>query len=419
MKLFETQTRYASTFGLKMISSLSSPGYRLVFIASMCQLAATTMQAVTNPLLIFRLTGSPALLGVAALASAIPMIFAGLFGGAIADRISKKSMLIACYTFMALISLGIALALDTGHLGKEHVGSWWILILANAIQGAGMGLLMPPLMAIIPELVSRERLMNAIALNNLTMAVMSLAVPLVAGVLIDRLGFEAAYYVMTGLYGAAIIFFLLLHRSPVSGTNRGQILNYIADGFKYIRANPTVLFILVFSLTTIALALPYQQFLPIYADDIFHVDATGLGLMMSFVGVGTLIGSLGLTVLPGRKRGWLLLASGILAAAALGVFALSVWWYISLGMMVIMGVASALRSTISSTLVQSITDPAYMGRVMSLSVIQFGIMSVFTFLVGMLTEIVQIQSILMGMATILFVISLIALISNRGMRQFN
>ncbi len=400
-----------------MISSLRSRGYRLVFFGQLGQMASMNIQMVTNPLLIFRLTESPALLGVLSLAGAVPTISFGLFGGAIADRIRKKSILIAGYVLLALIALGIALALDTGQLSKEHSGSWWILMVATVIQGSVMGLMMPSLMAIVPEVVKREDLMNAMAMNSLSMAVISLAVPGLAGVLIDRAGFEAVYYCMVGLYCAAIPFLIFLpHVQPSTG-DRGRIFDNITKGLGYIRGHATILFILAFSFTVVILAGPYQQFLPIYVDDILHVGATGLGLLMSLAGAGSVIGSLALAAVPNRKRGWLLLAGGIIAAIALGLFAFSTWWWLSLATMVFLGLANTLRNTISGALLQSYAEPEYMGRVMSLNHIQFGVMSVAAFFVGMLAEIVQVQYILAAMAAMLFVVSICTLAANRQMRQ--
>jgi MFS family permease len=400
-----------------MISSLQSPGYRLVLFGSLFQMAAMNMQMVTNPYLIFRLTESPALLGIMSLAGAVPSIVVALFGGAIADRIQKKSILVGCFIFMALIALGIALALDSGQLSKAHAGSWWILMVASVVQGIVMGLMMPSLMAIVPEVVTRKQLMNAVALNNLSMSGLSLVIPSVAGVMIDKIGFESIYYSMAGLYAVGTIFFFLLPRFQRVSSGGGQIVENITNGFKYIQQNPTILLILVFTLIVVVLAMPFQQFLPIYVDDILHVGATGLGLLMSLSGVGSLVASLALTALPSRKRGLLLVISGLITGAALSVFAFSSLWGLSLILMIFIGLASALRGTIGNTLLQSYTDAAYMGRVLSLTFIQFSIMSVFTFLVGILAEAVNIQWIIGVMAMVLFAVSLGVLVSNRRLRQ--
>ena len=158
----------------RMLSSLKNPSYRLYFFGTIAHFAAMSMQIVSSPLLIYRLTDSPALLGTMSLVSAAPMIAISVFGGAFADRMQKKKILIAGLLGSAIVSLGIGLALATGSLNRENSDSWWILIIASFIQGIIMGLMMPALQAIIPEIVSRDQLMNAIAMNTMGMNVLNL-----------------------------------------------------------------------------------------------------------------------------------------------------------------------------------------------------------------------------------------------------
>lgn len=168
------------------------------------------MQIVSGSLLMYRLTGSEALLGTMALATGLPMIVFSLYGGAIADRVQKKRILIWCLIISALISLCVALALETGNLSRENTGSWWILMISALLHGTTMGLLMPARQSIIPEIVRREQIMNAIALNLLGFNVFGLLAPGIAGFMIDAFGFKSVYYTMTGLNlcGAVCMLFL-------------------------------------------------------------------------------------------------------------------------------------------------------------------------------------------------------------------
>ena len=159
-------------FGSRIFTSLKNPSYRLYFAATIAHFAAMSMQMFTSPLLIYRLTGSKALLGTMSLVSSAPMILISIFGGAIADRLSKKKILITGLIGSAIISVLIGLALSSGILNRENSESWWILFASSAIQGVIMGLMMPALQAIIPEIVNRDQLMNAIALNSMGMNVL-------------------------------------------------------------------------------------------------------------------------------------------------------------------------------------------------------------------------------------------------------
>ncbi|HSW57513.1 MAG TPA: MFS transporter [Dehalococcoidales bacterium] len=406
-------------FGHRMLVSFQSQAYRYFFIGSIGQIVAMVIQMMVTPLLIYRLTGSSALLGINALVGALPSIVIGLFGGAIADRLPKKFILIACFGLTALITLAIAIFLDTGHLSREVEGSWWILMVANFFQGCVMGFMMPALMALVPETVKREHLMNAIALNNLEMSVIGLISPSIAGIMIDRLGFESIFYTVTGAYLFAIIFFWLIPINKQATYQRGQILSNITNGLKYIRSNRTIFLLLIFIMAMVILSMPFQNLLPLFTDGIFNVGATGLGLLMSLGGAGGLAGSLAIALLPNRKRGLLLLFSGLLSAAGIILFAFSPAWGFSLTIMVLVGLAGSLRGVLSNTLLQTYTDAPYMGRVMSLTHVQFGFMAVVTFLAGLLAERIMVQWVVGGMGIILVIITLVAWLGSKRIYRLN
>ena len=402
-----------------MISSLQSPAYRIYFFGTLGQSASMSMQMVTGPLLIYRLTDSAALLGTMALVGAVPMIIVSLFGGAIADRIQKKQILIAGLICSALISMGVALALATGLLSRENSGSWWILMASSFCQGIIGGLMMPALQAMIPEIVSKEQLVNAVALNMLGMNVMSLVAPGIAGFMIDAFDFQAVYYIAAGLYVYEVLFILFIPRTSQIAASEGKILTDIQEGFDYIRRDSMMIFILAFTLAGVVLSMPYQQFLPIFEDNILKVGATGMGVLMSVSGVGALVGSLILTSLPNKKRGIMLLASGLISGLSLIGFALSSSWVLSLAFVFFAGLGQTIRGTIGSALLQTYTGARYMGRVMSIIGIQWGVMSLCTFLAGILAEVVAIQFVIGGLAIVLTIFSVLSMIFSPGIRKLD
>ena len=402
-----------------MFSSLQIPDYRLYLSGSLAQFASLSMQIVTGPLLMYRITGSSALLGTMALVSAFPMIFVSMFGGAIADRIPKKRIVIASLLSSAVLSILLALALDTGYVSQEKPDSWLILIASSFLMGSLMGLMMPALQAIIAEIISREQLMNAVALNTMGMNVLNLIAPGLAGFMIDAFDFEAVYYTMAGLYvfSAFFIFFVPGTRQKTAGV--GNILVEIQKGFQYIRKDTMILFVLGFSLMVTILAMPYQQLLPIFIDDILKVGATGMGVLMSVSGAGALVGSIILASSPNKKRGLMLMASGIVSGIALIVFSFSSSWGLSLTFIVFVGLGQTFRMTISSALLQAYAEAEYRGRVMSIFSMQWGFMSVCTFLAGILAEVVPVQWVLGVLAMLLVVLSGLALIFIPGIRRLD
>jgi MFS family permease len=379
--------------------------------------AAMSMGMVSSPLLIYRLTGSKALLGTMSLVSAAPMILVSIFGGAIADRIRKKKLILFGLSSLAIVSLLIGLALATGILNKESPDSWWILFVASAMQGCIMGMMMPALQAIIPEIVNRDQLMNAIALNSTGMNFLSLVAPGIAGFIIGDSNFQAVYYTMGGLYVLAALFFLFVSVKGQIVTSGNKIMMDIQQGFSYIRKDSLILLVLVFTLIVVVLAMPYQQLLPIFVDDILKVGATGMGLLMSVSGGGALVGSLILAAMPNKKRGIILLYSGILSGIALVIFSFSSNLYLSLVFIFFIGLAQTFRMTIGTSILQAYTQGAYMGRVMSILNMQWGFMSLCTFFAGIMAERVEVQWVLGSLAMLLIAISLVFIFFSTNIRK--
>jgi MFS family permease len=403
----------------RMLSSLKNPSYRLYFFVTVAFFAGMSMQIVSSPLLIYRLTDSKVLLGTMSLVGAAPMIAISAFGGAFADRLQKKKILLAGLLGSAIVALGIGLALATSSLNHENPSSWWILIIASLIQGIIMGLMMPAFQAIIPEIVSRDQLMNAIAMNTMGSNILSLAAPVAAGFVIEYFDFKAVYYTMCVSYIAGAILIMFLPARSRIMTTGSSIISEISQGFRYIRKDSLIILILAFTLIIVVLSMPYQQLMPIFVDDILKVGAKGMGTLMGVAGAGALIGSIVLAALPNKKRGIMLLGSGVLTGISLLVFSFSSQWILSLSVLFFVGLGQTFRMTIGSSLIQALTQDAYMGRVLSILNMQWGLMSVCTFLAGVLAEVVPVQWVLGSLAILLVIFSLLFLIFLPGIRRID
>jgi len=375
----------------------------------MGQRASMNMQMIARSLLIWRLTDSAAILGIMSLFHALPMLLLALFGGVIADRVQKKYVLLVGLASSAVVSLGVALALSLGYLSADHAGSWWILAVASLLQGSVMGLMIPSRQAIIREIVSEEQLMNAISLDSLGQNTFRLMAPALSGFLIEAFDFEAVYYVMTGLYVMGAVFISFMPLTSKMSIHGGRALADIIEGFKYIRHETTILLILVFTLFVVFLSMPYMTLMPIFTDDILGVGASEFGLLISISGVGAILGSLVLASLPNRRRGIMLLVSGFILGAALVGFSFSSSWYLSMGLIVFVGLGQAGRMALGNTLIQYYVDDEYRGRVMSVYMMEFGLTSFASFTAGMMAEAIGVQWTLGGFAIVLVLVSLLAL----------
>ena len=393
----------------RTFSSFKNPVYRLYYGGLLCQMFPMNMQMMARSLLIYRLTGSAAILGAMSFAHAVPMLLLSLVGGVIADRVQKKYVIIAGQVGSAAVSLGVALALTLGYLSVERAGSWWILVVASILQGTIMGLMMPSRQAIMREIVSVEQLMNAVSLTTMGMNALRLFAPALTGFLIDAFDFEAVYYVMTASYLMGVVFIAFMPPTSTITLRHGSALTNIKEGLNYIRHETTLLLILAFTLFAVLLSMPYFILMPIFADDILKVGATGMGWLMSISGIGAIIGSITLASLPNKKRGLMLLASGVIMGLALVSFSFSNSYSLSLALMVFVGLGQTGRMTLANTLLQYYVEDEYRGRVMSIYIMQFGLSSFGAFAAGLIAETMGVQWAVGGFAMALVFLSILAL----------
>jgi len=397
--------------------SLKNPVYRLYFTGIMGQRASMNMQMIARSYLIYEITGSAAILGVLSICNALPILFFSVFGGVIADRIHKKYVLIIGLAGSAIISLAVALLLSTGYISSDNEGSWWVLALSAVLQGCIMGLMIPSRQAIIPEIVAEDEIMNAVSLDSTGMNILRLVSPALAGFLVDLFGYGSVYYVMTGLYifGTVCIMFMPLTGKIVSSAS--NVLQDIKEGFLYIRRESTILLLLIFTLFVVVLSMPYMTLLPVFAEDVLNVGASGMGILVSVSGVGAMITSLILASLPNRNRGILLLTSGLILGLALTVFSFSRNWALSLIIIVFVGMGQAGRMALGNTLVQYYVDPNFRGRVMSIYVMEFGLTSFGGAGAGLLTDALGPEIGLGAFSIALVVVSALAFIFLRRIRR--
>ncbi len=370
----------------KNFVSFKNPVYRLYYFSMVGHWSSMNMQMLARNLLVFRISDSPAILGVLALANAIPMIALTLPGGVMADRIQKKTIIQIGQVASIIVSLATTLVIAFGHLSPEHPESWWVLVVSGALQGGAMGFILPARAAIISEIVEPEHLMNAISLNNLGMNIFRILSPALAGFLVDFIGFWAVYAIMTAMIVMSWVFILFVPPTRRQTVEAGNSLQEVLEGWRYIRGEKTILLVLIFTVCATILGAPYSQLLPVFTDTILKVSATDLGFMIAISGVGAIIGSLILTSLMNRKRGMILLVAGLVMSAALIGFSFSSMWYLSLVLIVFVGMGSTMQMALGNSLIQYYTDAAYRGRVMSFFMLGFGLSSLGAFFAGILAE---------------------------------
>jgi len=404
---------------IQTIDSLKIYGYRVLFLGQLGQWAAGNLQQIAQSLLLYRLTGSAVILGIMALTNAVPQLVFSLYAGVLADRFAKKYIILITQGVAAFSMIIVAVALSLGYLSPQHSNSWWIIMAAAVIQSIAMALMTPARQAIMLELVGRERLMNAVAINTVGMSIFQVVIPIVGGVLIDAIGFTAIYYIMSGLSLLSIIFlsFVPITRSTTKSIHNQNVISNINDGLKYTWRNPTILFVMWFTLVCMILTSPQMTMMAIYADKILKVGAIGMGILQSISGISSLVVSLVLATLPSKKRGLLLIISGLVSGLALVVFAFSRSMALSSVIMAVTGFASTVNMLASMTLLQAYSDVAYLGRVLSIQSLGMGLSGLGGFISGIMAEHMGVQWSIGSFAIVLAFLSVLVLLALPKVRQ--
>jgi MFS family permease len=372
------------------------------------QFGAMQMQLLVRGVLVFQLTGSFAALGLVSLANAVPGLMFSLVGGVVADRAPKKTIIQTSQFLSGLNAVVVAALAFTGLLSFEF------LLVAAVVQGATNAMMQPARQSIIPDLVPRERLMNAIALNTSGQNMMQLLGPALGGALIAFLSPGAVYAVMATLYFLAVGFTFRLPKAPVyvsegplprgAGGRRGAGgMRDLVAGLKYIAHDKTLKTLIMVNFVIVLASMPYTMMLPGFVREVLGKGPAEQGLMMSLAGVGALVGSLWVASMSGARRGRLLIGFAALLGLALVLFSASSNYYLTLPIMLIIGVGQAGRMSMGQVLIQTYSADEYRGRVMAVWFMQFSLVQFGTFAVGIVSELIGPQLAIGGLAFFMLV----------------
>ena len=392
---------------LRTFDSLRQPAFRIYYLSTPGQWAAQSMQGVVQSLLLYRLTGSTAKLGTMALASAAAQIIVALYTGVLVDRFSKKRLMQIGQAITAMTSIVITVCLATGILSKAHPSSWWILVGMSAIQGMSGVLLWSARASIIPELVSKDQVANATSLTTIGLNICQLVAPAFAGFLIDKinpevgLNFEAAFLTIVGFYLISIFITNFVPEGEAAFSPRGHVISDMVEGLRYIRKNIMLLWIVIYTMLSSMIVLPLGAMMSVFSDSILKVGGTGLGLLQGFSAAGALITVLIIASLAIKKRSLIMLITGLVLGLAQAAFAFSTSYPLSLLLMVFAGAGTMGQITIAMIMLQTNSDPAQRGRVLSILSLGMGISGLMTFGSGFVAEVIGIQRTIGGLSLLL------------------
>ncbi len=361
--------------------ALRDRNYRWLWIGSLASSVTFQMGTVAQGWLVYELTGSAFALGWVGAGWAVSSLLLSLYGGAIADRVDKRDLLIWTRLAMLLNTLAIALLISIG------VIRLWHLVVNSLLSGVLFAFMMPASQAILSDLVDRETLLNAVSLNSVGMGLMGIFSAMVAGYLIQATGVAGAYYVMAGFYVAGVYTLTRIPRTGHAEHSSTSVWADLWEGVRYIGSHAVLPSLLGLTVARTLLGMSYRTFMPKYAQDVMGMDASGLGILMAAPGVGGLISSLVMASLGDfRGKGRLLVAAGAIMGLSLLVFANIPHLAPALVLLGLIGAASNACMVTNNCLLQVHSEERLRGRVMSVYMMTWGLMPLGTIPAGALAD---------------------------------
>jgi MFS family permease len=368
---------------LNSYSALKHRNFRYFWIGQCISLIGTWMQRTAQLWLVYSITKSPFLLGILGVFQFGPMLLFSLFAGTLVDRFPKKKMLMLTQTILMIQAFVLAFLVWAG-----HVQYWHILVLATLL-GFVNTLDMPTRQSFIMELVGKEDLLSAVALNSTIVNLAKILGPAVSGLAIIYFG-TASCFLLNGISFVAVLIGLTFIKTTAIHFRKPKS-NFWAEalaGLKYITASKVLLNSVLIILAVGTFAMNSDIIIPVFAQEVLHKHASGYGFLLSAMGVGSLIGA---TIVSSRSKrrptGKLLFGSGILECLLYMVLGFVHSYWLSIVFIAILGFFSVIFLTTANSMVQLNSDNEYRGRVMSVYTLGFaGTTPIGNFFAGSITE---------------------------------
>jgi MFS family permease len=353
--------RWATT-----LRALRHRNFQLFFGGQLISLIGTWMQSVAQSWLVYRMTGSALLLGSVGFASQIPVFLIAPLGGITADRVNRQRLVIATQT-AAMILAGILAWLTL----SRQVQVWHIFVLASLL-GVVNAFDIPGRQAFLVDMVGKEDLMNAIALNSSMFNGARVIGPAIAGILVARIGEGWCFAANAISYIAVIVGLLLMHVVSVPRISKHSPIEDIIEGFRWVNQTRIIRALLLLVGLVSLVAMPYTVLMPVFADKILHGGARVLGILMGATGVGALFGALTLAAKTGIKGlgRWVAISCASLGIS-LFLFSFSHSFWLSFALLLPAGYSMMLQMACSNTLIQTMVPDQLRGRVMSVYSMMF------------------------------------------------
>jgi len=371
---------------VRTFESLGMRDYRLLWLGQLSTSMGQWMDQVTRSWLIYALTHSALQLGLVSMVRGIPLIAFGAIAGAVADRYGRKAQLIIAQVVNAILNIILATLVLTGHVQPWHV------YITGFLTGTVQAFQQPARQVLIHDLVGRELLLNAIALNSAALNLSRSVGPALSGILIQALGVDMSYFIQAGLFALATAWTVRIrvpeyHKAPGDSKHSANqsLLSSTGEGFAYIISNRIILSLMVLGLAPVVMGMPFVSLMPIFAIDVFHGGATTQGLLLTMLGVGAVLGALTIASMGRRQtRGKLLIAGAAGFGLCLTLFSQSPLVLGAAFFILLAGFFNSGYTSQNQTIIQLLTPAPLRGRVLGVYLLNRGLMPVGSLFAGIL-----------------------------------
>ena len=388
--------------------SLKNRDFLLLWLGMLFMMGGMQMQMIARGYYVYEITSSPSKLAFVNAGAAIPILVLALFGGAVADRLDRRRVIQWSQATNLAIALVMGVAIATGS------ATWVHFLVASTVQGGVWSFLMPSRQAIIPEIVGQRNLTNAMALSAAGMSASTLVAPAIAGVLYTVIGPDGVYFVIgaTGLASVALTA-MMGYKGGGRAKSDAPMMNDIRAGLFYCVRSPMVLVLLAMGMTATLLAMPFRFLIPIFVVDIYSRGPEALGLMVTVMGLGSLLGAMFIASIGQWRRGLLLVLGTIMSGVGLLLVAAVPLYYAAVGFMLVLGLGDAARRTLNMSLIMEVVDDEYRGRVMSVFMMNFGLMPLGVLPAGLAIELLGGQATVAILGVLLLAVAFVVLFTQR------
>ena len=401
----ETAVKAArARFRFQTFSSLRHLNYRYLWTGTLMMSAGQWIQQVTLGWLVYELTSSSVLLGALNGLRALPFLVTGPMAGVAADRMDRQRLMLRTQYVL------IVTAILMGSLVASGLLEVWHIFVFTLVTGIGWSFSEPVRQSLIPGVVPKADLANAIALNSAGFNLMKVIGPALGGVMIALFGAAGNFFLQSGAYVGVLIMIYLMHVPPTPEKARhSSALANLKEGFAYVWSTPAVLALMILAYVPRVFAVPYQILMPVFQKDVLGVGPEGLGMLMAAPGVGAVFAVLALASLANRVRrqGLLLVVSIVILGMFLILFSQTRSFPLALLVLILVGAFQMLFLASTATMLQLIVPDELRGRVMSLYMLDRGLMPAGALFAGVVAHFIGAPSTVATLGALVIVLALV------------